>query len=48
VRSAIDLLGSGAIAVGNWLIDVPLSEGAIWFDRLVGDPGPVAKALLVP
>ena len=44
----MDLLGRGVVSAGDWVIDAPLADGAMWFDRLVGDPGPVAKVLLVP
>jgi len=47
MRAAIELLDRGGVSIGDWLIDVPLADGSIWFDRLVGDPGPVAKDLLV-
>jgi len=48
VREAMDLLDRGVVSVADWVIDAPLADGAMWFDRLVGDPGPVAKVLLVP
>lgn len=48
VREAIGLLESGAVSVGDWVIDAPLADGAAWFSRLVGDSGAVAKVLLVP
>ena len=48
VREAMDLLDRGVVSAGDWVIDAPLADGAAWFDRLVGDPGPVAKVLLVP
>ncbi len=48
VREAIELLAKGAVVGGPWVVDAPLSEGRAWFERLVGDPGAVAKVLLVP
>jgi 2-desacetyl-2-hydroxyethyl bacteriochlorophyllide A dehydrogenase len=48
VREAISLLDRGAVSFGSWVIDAPLDEGRAWFERLVGDPGEVAKVLLIP
>ena len=48
VIEAIGLLDQGVVNVGPWVIEAPLSEGRAWFERLVGDPGQVAKVLLVP
>ena len=48
VREAIELLAQGTVASGSWVVDAPLSEGRAWFERLVGNPGAVAKVLLVP
>jgi threonine dehydrogenase-like Zn-dependent dehydrogenase len=31
-----------------WIVQAPLAEGGMWFERLVNAPGNVAKVLLVP
>ena len=48
MRQAINLLSKGVISAGDWLVEAPLRDGGTWFARLVGDPGSVAKVLLVP
>ncbi len=48
VSQAISLLDEGVIAIGPWATEAPLGDGRAWFERLVGDPGKVAKVLLVP
>jgi threonine dehydrogenase-like Zn-dependent dehydrogenase len=48
MRAAIELLSAGVVSPGPWLAEAPLGDGGIWFARLVGDPGPVAKVLLTP
>nr|WP_246320640.1 alcohol dehydrogenase catalytic domain-containing protein [Paenibacillus qinlingensis] len=32
----------------NWIVEAPLEEGGKWFDKLLGNPGKVAKVLLYP
>lgn len=46
--TALDLLASGAIRLDPWIVEAPLREGGVWFDRLIAGPGAVAKVLLVP
>ncbi len=48
VTQAISLLDEGVISIGSWVTEAPLGDGRAWFERLVGDPGEVAKVLLVP
>jgi len=44
--TALQWLGEGRIRLEPWLQLAPLSEGQACFERLLGDPGPVAKILL--
>ena len=46
--TALATLAAGRIGLAPWIIEAPLANGALWFERLLGDPGPVAKVLLVP
>lgn len=46
--TAIDLLAAGKIRLDPWIIEAPLIEGGPWFERLLSEPGNVAKVLLVP
>jgi threonine dehydrogenase-like Zn-dependent dehydrogenase len=46
--TAVDLLASGAVRLDPWIIEAPLAEGGTWFDRLLEEPGNVAKVLLIP
>ncbi|MBN1249847.1 MAG: alcohol dehydrogenase catalytic domain-containing protein [Anaerolineae bacterium] len=48
MRAAIELLDQHVVTLGDWLTQAPLADGGEWFARLVGDPGSVAKVLLVP
>lgn len=45
---AIDDLAHGALRLDPWIIEAPLRDGGMWFDRLLEAPGNVAKVLLVP
>jgi 2-desacetyl-2-hydroxyethyl bacteriochlorophyllide A dehydrogenase len=45
---AVELLAKGAIRLDPWIVEADLSEGGKWFDRLIDEPGNVAKVLLVP
>lgn len=46
---ALDLLAQGAVGLRDeWMVKSPLADGALWFDRLLGNPGGVAKVLLTP
>ena len=45
---ALDLLGQGAIRLDPWIVEAPLADGGLWFERLLGAPGAVAKVLLAP
>jgi threonine dehydrogenase-like Zn-dependent dehydrogenase len=46
--AAVDLLGRGQIQLGPWLLEAPLSDGGLWFERLVEGAGGLVKILLVP
>ena len=46
--AALELLGEGSIRLDPWIIEAPLQEGGMWFDRLIEAPGDVSKVLLVP
>ncbi len=39
-------LAAGRIQIDPWLMKAPLAEGRECFERLLGEPGPVAKILL--
>ena len=45
---AIHLHEPNVVSLGPWVTEAPLGDGREWFERLVGDPGQVAKVLLVP
>jgi threonine dehydrogenase-like Zn-dependent dehydrogenase len=45
---ALDWLARGALRLDPWIIQAPLADGGLWFDRLIDAPGDVAKVLLVP
>ena len=48
-RIAVGLLGQGLLSLGPWIVETPLSEGQVWFERLCADnPGRIAKVLLTP
>ena len=47
-QQAITLLYEGAIRLDPWIVEAPLAEGGSWFERLIHEPGNVAKVLLVP
>ncbi len=47
-QTALTMLSEGRLTVGRWVVTAPLVEGRAWFERLVGDPGSIAKVLLVP
>ena len=47
-QQAIGLLDEGAIRLDPWIVEAPLAEGGPWFERLIHEPGNVAKVLLVP
>jgi L-iditol 2-dehydrogenase len=45
----LDLLRTGKISVDDQIsVVAPLSEGAIWFDRLYRKEGNLNKVILVP
>jgi threonine dehydrogenase-like Zn-dependent dehydrogenase len=44
----LDWLARGAIRLDPWIVEAPLADGGKWFDRLIDEPGGVAKVLLVP
>jgi threonine dehydrogenase-like Zn-dependent dehydrogenase len=41
-------LEAGSLRLEPWIIEAPLAEGGQWFERLLSDPGDVAKVLLIP
>ena len=45
---ALDRLSRGAIRLDPWIVEAPLADGGAWFDRLIEEPGGVAKVLLIP
>lgn len=45
---ALDWLARGAIRLDPWIVEAPLADGGKWFDRLIDEPGGVAKVLLIP
>lgn len=45
---ALDLLAAGKIKLDPWMVDAPLSDGGVWFERLLRSEGGAAKVLLVP
>ncbi|WP_309119896.1 alcohol dehydrogenase catalytic domain-containing protein [Paenibacillus sp.] len=45
-ETALRWLGEGKADLTPWLQHIPLSEGKAGFERLLGDPGPVAKIML--
>lgn len=47
-REALDLLDRKAISLEPWIVEAPLGDGGLWFDRLIDAPGAVSKVLLVP
>ena len=46
--NAVALLAANAIGLTPWMHDAPLAEGGVWFERLIHEPGAVAKVLLQP
>ncbi|MBP3964711.1 zinc-dependent alcohol dehydrogenase [Paenibacillus lignilyticus] len=47
-RTALQWLEEGRIGLDEGVIEAPLSDGAKWFETLLGSPGNVSKVLLVP
>ena len=45
---ALALLAAGKIRLDPWIVEAPLEDGGMWFERLLDVPGDVAKVLLVP
>lgn len=45
-EKALDWLAAGRIEIDPWIVKAPLAEGGASFDRLLTQPGPVAKILL--
>ncbi len=45
-QTALDWLAAGRIQLEPWLVKAPLAQGRDYFERLLGQPGPVAKVLL--
>lgn len=48
VETALALLTSGTVTLLPWTLDAPLADGGVWFERLINEPGSVAKVLLQP
>lgn len=46
-EQAFDWLAQGRLEIDPWLLKAPLGEGGAMFERLLSNPGPVAKILLV-
>jgi 2-desacetyl-2-hydroxyethyl bacteriochlorophyllide A dehydrogenase len=48
-QASVELLAAGKVGLGEWVVEAPLSEGGIWFERLSAEkPEGVAKVLLTP
>src|SRR5262249_43130750 len=47
-RDALQRLEREEMNLAPWIIQAPLEEGGMWFERLINAPGNVAKVLLVP
>ena len=45
---ALGRLSRGELRLDPWIVEAPLADGGMWFDRLIEEPGGVAKVLLVP
>lgn len=43
---ALDWLEAGLVQLDPWLIKAPLADGGKWYERLLSEPGAVAKVLL--
>lgn len=46
-EDAFAWLAAGRITIDPWILKAPLAEGGAMFERLLSNPGPVAKILLV-
>lgn len=46
-EDAFDWLAQGRIEIDPWLMKAPLADGGAMFEKLLNNPGPVAKILLV-
>lgn len=48
-RRAVDLLAHGSLGLhDDWIVTAPMGQGAEWYDRLITNPGAIAKVLLIP
>ncbi|MFC5402764.1 galactitol-1-phosphate 5-dehydrogenase [Cohnella soli] len=47
-QTALRWLSEGQIDLRDWTIEAPLEAGQEWFEKLLGNPGKVAKVLLRP
>jgi threonine dehydrogenase-like Zn-dependent dehydrogenase len=45
---ALGRLERGEMRLDPWIVEAPLADGGPWFDRLIEEPGGVAKVLLIP
>jgi 2-desacetyl-2-hydroxyethyl bacteriochlorophyllide A dehydrogenase len=46
-EAAFDWLAAGRLEIDPWILKAPLAEGGAMFEKLLSNPGPVAKILLV-
>ncbi|HMN28224.1 MAG TPA: zinc-binding dehydrogenase [Caldilineaceae bacterium] len=46
-EAAFDWLAADRLVIDPWILKAPLAEGGAMFDKLLSNPGPVAKILLV-
>ncbi len=48
-QASVELLAEGKVNILPWVVEAPLSEGGVWFERLSAEkPQGVAKVLLTP
>lgn len=45
---AVHVLARGEMRLDPWIVEAPLADGGMWFDRLIDAPGDVSKVLLRP
>ena len=46
--AGLDMLAARVLQLDAWIVEAPLEEGGMWFDRLIDAPGDVSKVLLRP
>lgn len=47
-RTALSWLAAGKFDLHDWIVEDQIEAGPEWFEKLLGNPGKVAKVLLVP